>query len=129
MWRMWLMRFNFRPLRHTARVVVVLAACLVGCSGANHPVSPYGAHGARVGESLAVLGWNMAVSNLRWDGDYVLIDVDASPADPHAPHAKAEDMRFVIYGPPAHPLDATRVRRRDATTATEHEIAHPLGAH
>ena len=128
MWRMWLMRFNFRPLRHTARVVVVLAACLVGCSGANHPVSPYGAHGARVGESLAVLGWNMAVSNLRWDGDYVLIDVDASPADPHAPHAKAEDIRFGIYGAPAHPLEATGVGSCDAAIATVHDIAHPLAA-
>ena len=39
---------------------------------------------AAIGESLAVLGWNMSVSNLRFDGDYVLFDVDASPTKPTA---------------------------------------------
>jgi hypothetical protein len=75
-----------------------LAACLVGCSGSNHPVRPYGAQGARLGEALGLLGWNMSVSNPRWDDDYLLIDVDASPTDPKAPHAKPEDIRFGLRG-------------------------------
>ena len=29
------------------------------------------------------------MSNLRFDADYVLVDVDASPARKEAPHAKA----------------------------------------
>src|SRR5271167_376210 len=86
--------------------VACLAVLLAGCSQTNHPVRPYGAQGARLGESLALLGWNMAVSNLRWDGDYVLIDVDASPTDPHAPHAKQADIRFGLYGALAHPLES-----------------------
>jgi hypothetical protein len=73
MWRMWLQGWGFGPLKHTmCRVIALvacLAACLVGCSGSNHSVRPYGAQGARFGESLALLGWNMSVSNLRWDGD------------------------------------------------------------
>ena len=75
-----------------------LAVFLAGCSGSNQPVDPYGAQGARLGESLALLGWNMSVSNLRWDGDYVLVDIDASPGPASEPHAKAEDIRFGLYG-------------------------------
>ncbi|MCV7198192.1 hypothetical protein [Mycobacterium angelicum] len=86
--------------------LALVAACLAGCSGSNRPGSVYGAANVRVGESVAVLGWNMSVSNLRWDGDYVLIDVDASPTDPHAPHAKAEDIRYGLYGALAHPLES-----------------------
>ena len=33
--------------------------------------------GAKIGEVAAVLGWNVSASNLRFDGDYVLVDVDA----------------------------------------------------
>src|SRR5437588_7892802 len=104
------MSFEFRAknaMRAVLAVVACLAVCLVGCSGSSHPVRPYGAQGARLGESLALLGWNMSVSNLRWDGDFVLIDLDASPTDPKAPHAKAEDIRFGLYGALAHPIEAT----------------------
>jgi hypothetical protein len=38
----------------------------------------YGAKTAHIGESLAVLGWNTSISNLRWQDDYVLVDVDAA---------------------------------------------------
>ena len=62
-------------MRTFLAIAACLAACLVGCSDSNHPNRPYGAQGARIGESLGLLGWNMAVSNLRWDDDYVLIDV------------------------------------------------------
>jgi hypothetical protein len=109
-------------------IVACLAACLVGCSGSNHAAAPYGAQGARLGESLALLGWNMAVSNLRWDGDYVLIDVDASPRDPHAPHAKQGDIRFGLYGALAHPMESAGLGSCDAAMASVHDITTPLSA-
>ncbi len=43
---------------------------------------------AAFGESLAILGWNMAVANLRFDADYVLVDVEASPSQEGAAHAE-----------------------------------------
>jgi hypothetical protein len=112
-------------------MVTCLAVCLVGCSGSSHPVSPYGAQGARLGESLALLGWNMSVSNLRWDGDYVLIDVSASLAsaeDPHAPHAKPEDIRFGLYGALAHPMESAGLGSCDNAMASVRDITSPLSA-
>ena len=103
-------------------------ACLVGCSGSNHPVRPYGAQDARLGESLALLGWNMSVSNLRWDNDFVVIDVDASAKDPHAPHAKPEDIRFGLYGALAHPMEASGLGSCDTAMAGVHDISSPLPA-
>jgi len=103
----------------------------VGCSGTSRPVRPYGAQGARLGESLALLGWNMGVSNLRWDGDYVLIDVSASVAsatDPHAPHAKPEDLRFGLYGALAHPMESTGLGSCDNAMASVRDIPSPLSA-
>jgi hypothetical protein len=104
---------------------------VAGCSNSNHPVRPYGAQGARLGESLALLGWNMAVSNLRFDGDFVLIDVSAgvaSPTDPHAPHAKPEDIRFGLYGALAHPMESTGLGSCDNAMASVHDIPAPLSA-
>lgn len=69
----------------------------------------YGAQSARLGESLAVLGWNISVSNLRWNADYVVVDVDAAATDPAAPHAKPDDIRFGLYGALAHPMEGTGV--------------------
>lgn len=86
-----------------AALVLVAASA---CSGDDRLTSPYGTEAARVGESLAVLGWNMSVSNMRFDGDYVMLDVDASPADPDAPRADPKDIRFGLYGALAHPLEA-----------------------
>jgi hypothetical protein len=100
--------------------------CLVGCSGSSHPGRTYGAQGARFGESLGVLGWNMDVSNLRWSGDYVLIDVDASPTDPHAPHAKPEDIRYGLYGALAHPMESTGLGSCDDAMTKVHDISTPL---
>lgn len=85
---------------------LLVAACLVGCSNSNAVGPVYGATGARVGESQAVLGWNMSVSNLRWSEDYVLFDVDASPKDPKAPHSKGEEIRFGLYGALSHPMES-----------------------
>jgi hypothetical protein len=115
-------------VRSFIAMAACVAACLTGCTGAIHPVSPYGAQGARLGESLALLGWNMSVTNLRWDGDYVLIDVDASAKDPHAPHAKPEDVRFGLYGALAHPMESASVGSCDNAAASVRDIPHPLSA-
>ena len=115
-------------MRTFAVVAACVAACLVGCSSSTHPVRPFGAQGARLGESLALLGWNMGVSNLRWDGDYVLVDVDASPTDPHAPHAKPEDIRFGLYGALGHPLESAGLGSCDSAMASVHDISSPLSA-
>lgn len=109
-------------------IAACLALCLAGCSSSGQPVRPYGAQGARFGESLALLGWNMSLSNLRWGGDYVLVDVDASPTDPKAPHAAPEDIRFGLYGALAHPIESAGLRSCDAATASERDIRSPLSA-
>lgn len=116
------------------RTFVALAACavlwLAGCAGSSRPVGHYGAQGARIGESLALLGWNMSLGNLRWDGDYVLVDVSASVAsekDQHAQHAKPEDIRFGLYGALAHPMESTGLGSCDDAVASVHGIS-PLSA-
>jgi hypothetical protein len=88
---------------------VGLALALMACGGDAHPADTFGAKSARLGESLAVLGWNISVTNLRFDADHVLIDVDAAPSDPSAPRAKPEDLRFGLYGALAHPIEATGI--------------------
>ncbi|OBF24457.1 hypothetical protein A5725_07640 [Mycobacterium kubicae] len=109
-------------------LVIAVALCgLVGCSSAK-PGPIYGAKTAGVGESAAVLGWNMSVSNLRWDGDYVLIDIDAAPTDPHAPHAKVEDIRYGLYGALAHPMEANGLGSCSDAVGKVHPIAAPLSA-
>ncbi|BBX75211.1 hypothetical protein H7H78_12865 [Mycobacterium shinjukuense] len=108
--------------------MVVAVSCLVGCSGSSHPGRIYGADTARFGESLAVLGWNMAVSNLRWEGDYVLVDVDASPADPRAAHAKPQDIRYGLYGALAHPMESAGLGSCADAMTHGRGIAAPLSA-
>jgi len=109
-------------------IAACVVACLAGCSSTNQPVRPYGAQGARLGESLALLGWNMSVSNLRWDGDYVLVDVDASPASAKDPHAKADDIRFGLYGALAHPMEAAGLGSCDSAKTGVHDVPAPLSA-
>ena len=70
---------------------------------------PYATQTAAIGESLAILGWNMSVSNLRFDGDDVLVDVDASPSGRTVAHAKPKDIRFGLYGALAHPIEANAI--------------------
>ncbi|MCV7378459.1 hypothetical protein BST11_11125 [Mycobacterium alsense] len=120
---------------HAARTVSAAAACvaicLAGCTGSHRPPSPYGAQGARLGESLSLLGWNVSVSNLRWSGDYVLVDVDASPTDPRAGHEKPEDIRFGLYGALAHPMESNALGSCDQAiqaTTTARDIQRPLAA-
>ena len=91
-----------------ALVGLLLALVLVACSDDPQP-SPYGTTGAKIGESLSVLGWNVSAANLRFDGDYVLVDVDAAPAHAGGQHARADALRFGLYGALAHPIEATAV--------------------
>jgi hypothetical protein len=87
------------------------------CAGDDADAHPYGVQKAKVGESLSVLGWNMSLANLRFDGDYVLFDIDASPAQADGPHTKPEDIRFGLYGALAHPLEANAIGGcRDVTS-------------
>ena len=96
------------------------------CAGDDGSVHPYGVQTASVGESLAVLGWNMSLANLRFDGDYVLFDIDASPTQADAPHAKPEDIRFGLYGALAHPLEANAIGGcRDVTSLAVEPAAAP----
>jgi hypothetical protein len=88
-----------------ALVTVVATAC----SDDPATTDVFGAPTATVGESQQLNGWNVAVANLRFDGDYVLIDVDAAPTDPNGPHVKADSLRFGVYGALAHPIEANAV--------------------
>jgi hypothetical protein len=82
--------------------VLSIAVVAAGCSAPQPP--PYGASTAKLGESMALLGWNVSVSNLRWESGHVLVDVDAASSAPV--HAKPEDIRFGLYGTVAHPIEA-----------------------
>ncbi|MEZ0052005.1 hypothetical protein ABIA30_003017 [Mycobacterium sp. MAA66] len=88
-------------------VAMVLAAVLVACSGGADTPAPYPT--AKIGESQAILGWNVSLSNLRFDADYVLVDIDAAPAKAGSPHAKPESLRLGLYGALAHPLEANAI--------------------
>jgi hypothetical protein len=92
-------------------VIAIIAALALACA-CSKPAVPnqvYGAGTARIGESLAVLGWNTSISNLRWQDDYVLVDVDAAPADPVKPHADPGDIHFGLYGALAHPMESVGI--------------------
>jgi hypothetical protein len=90
-------------------VAALAVACCAACSGSHHKDRVYGALTARLGESLAVLGWNTLMSNLRWQDNYVLVDVDAAPTDPAKAHADPRDVQFGLYGALAHPMEATGI--------------------
>jgi hypothetical protein len=96
------------------------------CSNGDDRGHPYAAQTAVLGESLAILGWNMSVSNLRFDADHVLVDVDASPSQQGAPHAKPEDIRFGLYGALAHPIEADAIGGcRDVTSLAVQPLSAP----
>jgi hypothetical protein len=94
------------PVLRAVVAVLLSAVLVVACSGSTDHAGAYGATTAEIGESLAALGWNMSVSNLRFDGDYVLVDVDAAPSTPGGPHAKPDAIRFGLYGALAHPIES-----------------------
>ncbi|MCV7230083.1 hypothetical protein [Mycolicibacterium komossense] len=106
-------------MRRAVSLTTVLALTVVGCAGRDAPPDPFSAKTAKLGESMALLGWNISVANLRFDADHVLIDVDAAPADPSAPRAKPEDLRFGLYGALAHPIEATGVGSCDQVPAAD----------
>lgn len=98
------------------RVIAILVAIVLAatsCSGDDEAAADvFSAATAVMGESLAILGWNISVANLRFDADYVLVDIEASPSEPSgsgAPHAKPEDIRFGLYGALAHPIESPGV--------------------
>lgn len=101
----------------SAATLVVVGLIGTGACSSAPSKSSYGAAQAKIGESLTLLGWNVSVAGFRWNGDFVLVDIDAAPsavpdgagsAAPAAkPHAKPEDLRFGLYGTLAHPVEAT----------------------
>src|ERR1700758_4821383 len=86
----------------------MLSIAILGaaCSTSSRVANPYGASTAKLGESMALLGWNMSVSNLRWESGHVLVDVDAALSGKGNAHAKPEDIRFGLYGTVAPPIEA-----------------------
>lgn len=111
-------------------LIAILAACVVAsaCSSSHNSDRVYGALTARLGESLAVLGWNTSMSNLRWQDNYVLVDVDAAPSDPAKPHADPRDVRFGLYGALAHPMEATGIGSCDDVTNLKISVIQSLSA-
>jgi hypothetical protein len=109
------------------RLIAALAAIVVAasaCSDDGKPQAPYSTQISSIGASQTILGWNVTVKNLRFDGDYVLIDVDASAAS--GAHAKPEDLRFGLYGALAHPMEANAlVGCKDVTSLTVQPLSAP----
>jgi hypothetical protein len=90
--------------------IAVLAAIVVLAAACSHDPSspaPYSTQSAPMGKSISVLGWNITLSNLRFDADHVLVDVDGSQKD--NPRAKPEDLRFGLYGALTHPIEANGI--------------------
>jgi hypothetical protein len=88
-----------------AVVATVLLVAVTGCSDTATASDTYAASTAEVGQSLAVSGWNISVSNVRFEADHVLVDVDAAHSGNGAP-VKPESLRFGLYGALAHPIEA-----------------------
>ncbi len=109
-----------------ALLSTVLLLATSACSSDDGRPHPYGVPSVAVGDSQAVLGWQMSLSNLRFDGDYVLFDIDAAPTKADAPHAKPQDLRFGLYGALAHPLEANAIGGcRDVTSLAVQPASAP----
>jgi hypothetical protein len=110
-------------------LIAVMAAIIMvasACSGDDGRAHPYATAAAAIGDSLSVLGWNISVTNLRFDGDYVLVDVDASPSQKDSPHVKPEDLRFGLYGALAHPIEASGLGAcKDVTSLALQPLSAP----
>src|SRR6476659_9615437 len=112
------------------RALIAIMAAIVmvasACSGDAPRPAPYSTQSAEIGQSLSVLGWNITVSNLRFDADHVLIDVDGAVAKKDAPHAKPEDIRFGLYGALAHPVEASALGGcKDVTSLAVQPLSMP----
>ena len=92
-----------------ALAVSLAVLMLAACSSSDDTAGPYGTEQAKVGESQSILGWNVSVGNLRFEGDQVLVDVDAAVAEEGGVHAPAESLRFGLYGALAHPIESNAV--------------------
>jgi hypothetical protein len=97
-----------------AAVTAILLVVTAGCAS-DQPARTYEASTAALGDSLDILGWHLKVSDLRFDSEHVLIDVDGSASD--GAHAKPEDIRFGLYGALAHPLEADGLHGCDDLTS------------
>ena len=80
----WTERTEDRCAKSIALVSALAVACVAACGGSERPAR-YGAHGTRLGSPLTFLGWEMTLSNLRWEVDYALIDVKAQVAGLRSP--------------------------------------------
>ncbi|AGB20840.1 hypothetical protein Mycsm_00387 [Mycobacterium sp. JS623] len=112
------------------RALIAIMAAIVmvasACSGDDPRPAPYSTQSAAFGQSLSLLGWNISVSNLRFDADYVLVDVDGSVPKKDAPHAKPEDIRFGLYGALAHPIEANALGAcKDVTSLAVQPLSMP----
>src|SRR6478609_10912807 len=115
-----------------ALVAVMGATVLVGsaCSRDGDTGGPYSTQSVTIGESQSILGWNMSVTNLRFDADYVLVDVDASASQKDGAHAKPEDIRFGLYGALAHPIEANALGAcKDVTSLSLQSLLRPPPDH
>lgn len=88
--------------------VTVLLVAVSGCSKTEAATDVYAAPTAKVSESLAVSGWNISVSNMRFEGDHVLVDVDAAHSGDGTP-VPPESLRFGLYGALVHPIEANGI--------------------
>lgn len=96
-------------MRRIVTLLVATILLLAGCSGDDDHRGPFGTQQAKIGESLSILGWNVSVANLRFEGDQVLVDVDAAVAEEGGTHAPAETLRLGLYGALAHPIEGNAV--------------------
>ncbi|MBN3457836.1 hypothetical protein JNN96_27755 [Mycobacterium sp. DSM 3803] len=87
-----------------AAVVAVVLLVATACSSDRALDNTFAAPTAAFGDAVEILGWHVTLSNLRFDAERVLVDVDASVASDT--HAKPEDLRFGLYGALAHPIEA-----------------------
>jgi hypothetical protein len=84
---------------------VLSAVVLVACSSEPAKSTSYSAMTAKIGDSQAILGWNVSLSNLRFESDHVLVDIDAAAAKAGGQHVKAQSLRLGLYGALAHPIE------------------------
>ncbi|MEV0668936.1 hypothetical protein [Mycobacterium sp. NPDC050441] len=96
-----------------AAVMAVLLVVTAGCTS-DQPGRTYEASTGALGDSLDILGWHLKVSDLRFDSEHVLIDVEGSASGDA--HAKPEDIRFGLYGALAHPMEADGLHGCDDLT-------------
>jgi hypothetical protein len=111
-----------------ALIAVVAAVVMVAsaCSGDDTRAQPYSTQSAAIGASLSILGWNISLTNLRFDADHVLVDVDASASQNDGPQAKPEDIRFGLYGALAHPIEANALGGcKDVTSLALQPLSAP----